>query len=269
MGAAAKDGGGPAIAFAGGGAGAALAAIALLRATTWLRLSYRIVLIDEHGRFARGRPFGGPGGECLLETPVKHMSALPDRPCHLMDWARARRSAGLRAGRAADPAGAGPTALAPAACGPETLLSRRVYGDYLSDTLATTAAWAAPYASLHTCAARAVGVSAGNGGACVRLDSGERVAAAAAVVATGDPAVAAPPPVEGADPGPGGAGFGLAAFGCGALATASGEASRRLFAVGAVRRGESGTTVPRVRGHAEALAQCIADTVLRTPPGPR
>ncbi|KIH96832.1 hypothetical protein LP52_22650 [Streptomonospora alba] len=262
--AAAKDGGEPAIAFVGGGAGAALAAIALLRATTWLRLAYRIVLIDEHGRFARGRPYGGAGGECLLEIPVKHMSALPDRPCHLMEWARAERSSPRRTGGAAAPS-PGATALAPAACGPDTLLSRRVYGDYLADTLAATAAWASPYATLHTCTDRAVGVGGDDGGAAVQLASGERIGAAAAVVATGDPAVTAPPPVEGAAQGAQGA-SGLSACSCGALTTPQGEAAR-LFAIGSVRRGDSEATVPRIRDQADALAQRLADTVLRTPPG--
>ncbi|GAA4932008.1 hypothetical protein GCM10023224_10080 [Streptomonospora halophila] len=255
--AAADHGGVPAIAFVGGGAGAALAAIALLRATTWLRLAYRILLIDEYGRFARGRPYDGAGGECLLEIPVKHMSALPDRPCHLMEWARAGRTPARLRGDS----NAGGTALASPVCGPETLLPRGVYGDYLADTLAATAAWASPYASVHTRAARAVAVGADSGGAAVRLASGERVAATAAVVATGDPAVT-PPPVADA------AGAGLAVCACGALTTAAGEADR-LFAVGAVRRGEADATVPRIREQAEALAQRIADTVLRTPPGRR
>ncbi|MUL43418.1 FAD/NAD(P)-binding protein [Streptomonospora sp. PA3] len=263
--AAAKDGGEPAIAFVGGGAGAALAAIALLRATTWLRLAYRILLIDEHGRFARGRPYSGAGGECLLEIPVKHMSALPDRPCHLMEWVRAEQASPRRAG-GAGAREAGGTALASPACGPETLLPRRLYGDYLADTLAATAAWASPYASLHTRADRAVAVGADGRGAAVRLASGERVPVAAAVVATGDPAVTAPPPVEGAAGAAPGAG--LAACSCGALTTPAGEAAH-LFAVGAVRRGEADATVPRIREQAEALAQRITDTVLRTPPGRR
>ncbi|GAA4896425.1 FAD/NAD(P)-binding protein [Streptomonospora salina] len=264
--AAADDGGGPAIVFAGGGAGAALAAIALLRATTWLRLAYRIVLIDDYGRFARGRPYGGAGDDCLLEVPVKHMSALPDRPCHLLEWARARSSSRRRTSGAAPALST--TAPASAACGPDTLLPRRVYGDYLAETLAATADWASPYASLHTRTDRVVGVGADDrdGGAKVHLASGAGVAAAAAVVATGDPAAAAPPPVGGGAPeaqAPG-----LSVCSCGALTTPQGEAAR-LFAVGTVRRGAADATVPRIRDQAEAMAQRIADTVLRTPPGRR
>ncbi|MBX9387822.1 FAD/NAD(P)-binding protein, partial [Streptomonospora nanhaiensis] len=176
MGLPASEGGAPAVVFAGGGPGAALTAIALLRATTWLRLVYRIVLLDEHGRFARGRVYGSPGGDCPLEAPVKDMSALPDRPCHLLEW---RRAAG-------------------AACGPGTVLARRVYGDYLADTLAATAAWAAPHAALVTRTARVAAVEADDAGARVLLADGGRVEAAAVVVATGDPAEAAPPRVAGA-----------------------------------------------------------------------
>ncbi|QBI54629.1 FAD/NAD(P)-binding protein [Streptomonospora litoralis] len=262
--AAAKDGGEPVIAFVGGGAGAALAAIALLRATTWLRLNYRVLLIDEYGRFARGRPYGEAGGHCLLESPVKHMSALRDRPCHLMDWARAEQSP-LRRAAAGDRAPGGATAVAPGACGPDTLLPRRVYGDYLFDTLAATAEWAAPYTSLHTRAEHAVGVGGDAASAAVVLASGERVRAAAAVVATGDPAAAPPPAVEGAAPEPPGAG--LRACACGALTTPAGDRMARLYAVGAVRRGESDCTVPGIRDQAEAVAQHLTDTVLRTPPG--
>ncbi|MDA0566714.1 FAD/NAD(P)-binding protein [Streptomonospora sp. S1-112] len=243
MGHPASDGAAPAVVFAGGGTGAALTAIALLRATTWLRLSYRIVLLDEHGRFARGRVYGAAGGDCPLEAPVKDMSALPDRPCHLLEW---RRATG-------------------AACGPGTVLARRVYGDYLADTLAATAAWAAPYAALDTRAARVAAVAADDAAARVLLAGGERVEAAAVVVATGDPAEAAPPPVAGAVRGE--AGAGLAACRCGAVLTGAGEPARRVFAVGAVRGDGGPATVPRMREQAEALAQRIADTVLRTPPG--
>ncbi|MBV2363750.1 FAD/NAD(P)-binding protein [Streptomonospora nanhaiensis] len=263
MGLPASEGGAPAVVFAGGGPGAALTAIALLRATTWLRLVYRIVLLDEHGRFARGRVYGSPGGDCPLEAPVKDMSALPDRPCHLLEW---RRAAG-------------------AACGPGTVLARRVYGDYLADTLAATAAWAAPHAALVTRTARVAAVEADDAGARVLLADGGRVEAAAVVVATGDPAEAAPPRVAGAlragagaegaagagshggaGCADGAAGAGLAACRCGAVLTGSGEPARRVFAVGAVRDGGP-ATVPRMRDQAEALAQRIADTVLRTPPG--
>src|SRR5690606_22828273 len=70
----------PLIVFAGGGASATLAAVALLRATTWLRLEYRVLIADEHGRHGRGAALARPG---RLDAPARLMSALPDRPAHL------------------------------------------------------------------------------------------------------------------------------------------------------------------------------------------
>ncbi|TDQ45869.1 FAD/NAD(P)-binding protein [Actinorugispora endophytica] len=154
----------PVIAFAGGGASAALAAVALLRATTWLRLPYRIVLVDEHGRHARGAAYSTTDDAHLLNAPVKTMSALPDQPGHLAGWLR----------RNGHPAG------------PETFPTRRVYGDYLARTLDETARWAHPYASLETRTARVESARPTAEAVELRLSGGGRLDAAALVVATGN-----------------------------------------------------------------------------------
>ncbi|GAA3721019.1 putative NAD(P)/FAD-binding protein YdhS [Spinactinospora alkalitolerans] len=154
----------PVIAFVGGGASAALTAIALLRSTTWLRLRYRVVLLDEHGRHARGAAYSTTDDGHLLDSPAKGMSALPDRPGHLVEWARER---GL-------------------ACTPETFLPRRRYGDYLAATLAETAAWAEPHARLESRTARVTAVESRADRVRLHLADGGRLDAAAAVVATGD-----------------------------------------------------------------------------------
>ncbi|WP_158562825.1 FAD/NAD(P)-binding protein [Marinitenerispora sediminis] len=166
----------PIIAFVGGGASATLTAIALLRATTWLRLPYHVVLLDEHGRHARGVAYSTGDDRHLLNSPAKGMAALPDQPGHLVEWAVRR---GLR-------------------CGPETFLPRRAYGDYLAETLAETARWAVPHATVEQRTARVVRARGTGDGVVLHLAGGERLTAAAAVVATGN----APP-----DPLPGPAGL--------------------------------------------------------------
>lgn len=231
----------PIIAFAGGGASATLAAVALLRATTWLRLKYRIVLFDEHGRHARGA--GYPAGENsqLLDTPVKSMSALPDRPCHLMEWARWRG----------------------VPCDPGTRLPRAVYGDYLAETLADTATWAQPHADVRYRTVQVAGASLDEDTAEVRLRRGERVATSAVVVATGDPVAHPPPRITDTSGVAGDDTSGLATCSHGALVTQSGAASRRIFALGPARQGHRVDGIPQIRVQAEELAQRITDTVLR------
>ncbi|RNL85084.1 FAD/NAD(P)-binding protein [Halostreptopolyspora alba] len=234
-------GSGPVIAFAGGGASATLAAVALLRATTWLRLSYRIVLFDEHGRHARGSGYPADESDQLLDTPVKNMSALPDRPCHLMEWAHWRG----------------------VACDPGTRLPRAVYGDYLAETLADTASWARPHAEVRYHTVRVAGASLDDGTTEIRLPHGERVAASAVVVATGDPVVHPPPRITGTGGVAGDDTSGLVTCSRGALVTQWGAASRRIFALGPARQGHRVDGIPQIRTQAEVLAQRIADTVLR------
>lgn len=230
---------GPVIAFAGGGASATLATVALLRATTWLGLRYHVVLYDEHGRHARGS--GYPLGEDsqLANAPVKSMSALPDRPCHLLEWAHGR---GIW-------------------CVPDTRPTLADYGDYLAETLDSTASWALPHATLGHQQARVSHVFPGDNGAEVHLATGQRRAVSAVIVATGDPVAHPPPRVSGTVAGetPG-----LATCSRGALLiTRSRVASGSVFALGPARRGHRADGIPQVRDQAEELAQRIADTVLR------
>lgn len=241
----------PVIVFVGGGAGATLAVVALLRATTWLRLSYRVLMVDEFGRHGRGASYtpgpAGPGsGPDLVEAPVKAMSALPDRPCHPLEWAR---SQGL-------------------AWRPDTFALRGAYGDYLADTLASTSEWAAPYAEVGRRTERVDRLCPHRTGVGVFLAEGGRLEAAAAVVATGDPRTSPPPRLVDEALRPlavphGAQERGLATCERGAVLTAPGGAQPRLFALGSVRPGPRPAPVPRLREQAEHLAQAIADTVLR------
>ncbi|CAM3670046.1 hypothetical protein GCM10009799_37540 [Nocardiopsis rhodophaea] len=242
----------PVIAFAGGGPSATLAVIALLRATTWLRLGYEVVLLDEHGRHARGTCCSAGDGQ-RLDAPVGALSAFPDRPAHLLEWAR---GTGL-------------------ACGPKTHLPRRVYGDYLAATLARTADWAWPHVGVHQRTARVAAVEADAEGVVLHLAPGrqppagaesrsadqERLRAGSVVVATGDPGLDAPPPISGV-PAPS-AEPGLASCPRGALITVAGGPSRCMFVVGPARRGHRADALPHIRDQAERLADLITDTVLR------
>ncbi|PSK98117.1 putative NAD(P)/FAD-binding protein YdhS [Murinocardiopsis flavida] len=153
----------PVIAFVGGGASATVTAIALLRATAWLRLRYRIVVIDEHGRHGRGTAYATADPRHLLNSPAKSMSALPDRPGHLVEWA----------------------AKSGVPCGPDTFLPRSCYGDYLDASLATAAAGAAPHAEVVFRRDRVVAAHADADRVVLELPGGARMEAAAAVFATG------------------------------------------------------------------------------------
>lgn len=240
----APTGNAPVIAFAGGGPSATLTAIALLRATTWLRLNYRIVLIDSHGRHARGSGYTA-ADDRPLDAPVKAMSALPDRPCHLLEWVHHQ-------GMGRDPG---------------MHLPCRVYGDYLAGTLAHTAAWAKPHATLQHRSARVLRAVPAEDRVELHVAGGQRIDAAAAIVATGDPAAESPPDLTGEGTEPSGTGPRPATCPCGALIAPSGEVSHRLYAVGPVRREQSdggpSPGISDIRNQAEQLAQRIADTVLR------
>ncbi|GAA3728855.1 FAD/NAD(P)-binding protein [Salinactinospora qingdaonensis] len=158
------DGHRPIIACVGGGASATLTAIALLRATTWLRLPYRLVLFDEHGRHGRGTAYATTEEHHLLASPATTMSAIPEQPAHFVEWARSRNGD----------------------CRAATFLPRGDYGDYLWETLLATARWAEPHASLECRTARVVSATCDDRGVTLGLAGGERVNAAAAIVATGN-----------------------------------------------------------------------------------
>ncbi|MFW5419088.1 FAD/NAD(P)-binding protein [Nocardiopsis sp. CNT-189] len=223
----------PLIVFAGGGASATLAAVALLRSTTWLRLEYRVVIADEHGRHGRGAALARRG---RLDAPARAMSALPDRPAHLLEWAR---RTGLP-------------------CSPGTFLPCRAYGDYLSETLSETAAWAEPYAAVALRTDRVLRAAPEGGAVAVSLAGGGTLRAAAAVLATGDPGAGSLPATR-----PPSSRARLDTCPRGAVLGPDGRAERRLFAVGRVRRDHPGSAPARAGEQAELLAGLITDTVLR------
>lgn len=136
------------IAIAGGGASGTLLAIQLLLEAGSSALPARIWLIDQYGRHGLGQAYAASRGEYLLNSMAGTMSALPGHPDHLVSWAAAR---------AAGAAGAGQVSEA-------TFLPRRVYGNYLRDTLTAAEQAAHPTARLARITATVTAIRAEPGG---------------------------------------------------------------------------------------------------------
>ncbi len=103
------------IAIVGGGASGVLTAINLLAADTDDTLS--VTIHEASGIVGRGIAYGTCDPRHLLNVRARHMSAFPDVPSDLLDWA-------ARTGREVDPLG---------------FLPRMEYAAYLQDCLATVA----------------------------------------------------------------------------------------------------------------------------------
>jgi uncharacterized NAD(P)/FAD-binding protein YdhS len=107
------------VAIVGGAfSGAALAVQLLARGSRDLR----IALIEAGERFGRGAAYGTDCPEHLLNTRADRMSLLADEPEHFVRWCRGR-GMGVRH---------------------SDFVQRRVYGDYVEQTLMTAATEAAP-----------------------------------------------------------------------------------------------------------------------------
>jgi uncharacterized NAD(P)/FAD-binding protein YdhS len=99
------------VAVIGGGASGVLTAINLLARPDAPRLE--VVVHESRGVVGRGVAYGTNDQRHLLNVRARHMSALPDAPSDLLDWA-------LRTGRSDDPQG---------------FLPRADYAIYLQDRL--------------------------------------------------------------------------------------------------------------------------------------
>jgi uncharacterized NAD(P)/FAD-binding protein YdhS len=99
------------LAIIGAGYSGALTAVQALRQAPPGQL--RVALIERRSRFARGLAYHTWDDNLLLNVPAGNMSALAEEPQHFVDYLR-----GI------DPA-----------FGPASFISRRIYGDYLEDTL--------------------------------------------------------------------------------------------------------------------------------------
>ena len=146
----------------GGGASGVLLAYQLLQRST---PDFRITLIEKRPEVGRGLAYHTGNPEHLLNVRVANMSALPDEPDHFWRWLTSRDG------------------MPPPCPDPFCFVPRRIYGDYISDLLATSKGRSTHRLSIvqGTC----VDVSEAPGEVTVRLDDGRFYAGVIAVLATG------------------------------------------------------------------------------------
>jgi uncharacterized NAD(P)/FAD-binding protein YdhS len=191
----------PVIAVIGGGASGTLTAVHLLRIAAAGRGGMRIALIDRLGRHGLGQAYSTANPAHLLNSPADKMSAMAGDPGHLLRWARANAatSAGAArtdsAARAGNPSSAGDRG--PDAIADDCFLSRPAYGRYLCDTLTAAQRAAHPAATLRHITSDVVRISRDVSRYPLRLHlaADGHIDADMAVLATGNPAPAAPCPV--------------------------------------------------------------------------
>lgn len=153
------------IAVVGAGAAGALVAIRLLEQASGRTDRVEVLLIDPlvATRAGRGLAYSTADTRHRLNTPAGRMSARTDDPFDFVRWL---------VNRTGQPIGQG------------DFVPRTWFGDYLSD-LVDHAVGDADQASLHKVAARVVGLRLGTTGVVLELDSGDAIAAEAAVLAIG------------------------------------------------------------------------------------
>lgn len=152
------------IAIVGAGASGTLAAVQLLRESGRRGLPMHLALIDRHGWHGRGYAYSTTHPAHLLNTPAAAMSAVPASPDHLVRWARDK------------------------GIGYEGFLPRSVYGDYLSELLASEERRALPTARVARLTSQVVAIRRGCGLRALRLDLAAegRVDADLVILATGN-----------------------------------------------------------------------------------
>ena len=153
--------GGRRVVIVGGGASGTLVAIRLLHDGP---AGFEVVVVEPRPELGLGAAFGTPDPWHRLNVPAVTMSGVPDDPDHFRRWADV-------------PADAFP--------------SRSTFGRYLQALLAE--AEAASRGTLRHVRARASGLVAHAGGLTVSVEDGERLAADAVVIATGNELPPVPP----------------------------------------------------------------------------
>ncbi|HVW92121.1 MAG TPA: FAD/NAD(P)-binding protein [Devosia sp.] len=143
----------------GGGASGVLLAIHLLRD---LEADIRLTLVERRQAVGQGVAYSTVQADHILNVPASNMSALPDDPDHFWHWLKAR---------------------VPEYTDPWVFAPRRLYGDYLGDTL--RAAAAPEPGRLRIVHAECLELAETSTGIAARLDNGESVANDIAVLAVG------------------------------------------------------------------------------------
>ena len=153
----------PTVAIVGGGFSGTMVAANLVRRASEEDRPLHVVLFDRQAAFGEGPAYRTADARHLLNVPASHMSAWPDRPAHFAEWL-ARREPQLTG-----------ASFAP----------RRVYGEYVRETLFEVARSAGDRVSLEIRRAEVERVEASEGGWTLAIAGGERVDASALALATG------------------------------------------------------------------------------------
>jgi uncharacterized NAD(P)/FAD-binding protein YdhS len=154
------------VAIVGGGYSGSLLAVNLLRHD-----GPAATLIERRAVFGRGAAYTAPNPSHLLNVRAANMSALRDQPQHFVDWCRTR---GLGDGG--------------------SFIARQIYGGYVAELLAESAAQGGERLSLLHDDAVAGDVRAD--GVTVRLASGRAISVDVMVIAAGNLPPHAPPGLD-------------------------------------------------------------------------
>ncbi len=161
----------PQVAIVGGGFSGAMVAVQLLRKAARCRVPLHLVLLDRQTSIAEGAAYRTPDYRHLLNVPAADMSAWPDRPDDFLEWAKRR-----------DP-NVTPYAFVP----------RRIYGEYLRETLLGAIRRSGPEVSMEICRGETDCIERhGKDGWRVRRRETETIEADVVVLATGHRPLADP-----------------------------------------------------------------------------
>jgi uncharacterized NAD(P)/FAD-binding protein YdhS len=149
------------IAILGAGYSGTLTAVNILRQN--LGNGIRVVLVERQSPIGRGLAYRTWDDNLLLNVPAGNMDALADDPGHFLSYCR-KIDPHFNSG---------------------SFLPRRIYGDYLEDTLAQTASESSSVLEKITCEATAVRPGSPSGGFTVHLADGRMVLADQVVLALG------------------------------------------------------------------------------------
>lgn len=154
----------PAVVIIGGGFSGSMTAAQLLRRAGRAGAPLRVAVVERRGAFGEGTAYATRESAHLLNVPAGGMSAWPDRPSDFLEWARRRYGNVL----------------------PTDFLPRQWYGEYIRESLLTSAADAGHSAkpSLLFDEVRRVARHPG-GGWMVHLEQGSSLRADAVVLAIG------------------------------------------------------------------------------------
>jgi uncharacterized NAD(P)/FAD-binding protein YdhS len=108
----------PTVVVVGGGFSGSMAAAQLLRCASQAGVTLKVALVERKGAIGEGVACGTRDSSHLLNVPAGRMSAWPDRPDDFVHWASKRCAEVVS---------------------PRDFLPRQLYGEYIRETLLTTA----------------------------------------------------------------------------------------------------------------------------------